>query len=282
MFGYRHAFHAGNFADVFKHAVLIQLLRALLKKDKPFFVLDTHAGAGGYDLRSPEAQKVGEYQGGIAKIWDRSGLSAELQDYRDLVAGINRSDKLVYYPGSPTITHTLLREHDRLVLCEAHPSEFPALQATMRGARGVSVIGTDGYEALKTYVPPKENRGLVFMDPSFEMDGEFERARAAVRLVHQRWSNGMLAIWYPILSRAPSARFQQTLQRMSIPNVLCVELGLAPYDTPRGMHGCGLILVNPPWQLDKMLARVLPELLEILRTGPRGETRVEWLAPPAG
>ncbi len=177
------------------------------------------------------------------------------------------------------LTHTLLREHDRLVLCEAHPSEFPALQATMRGARGVSVIGTDGYEALKTYVPPKENRGLVFMDPSFEMDGEFERARAAIRLVHQRWSNGMVAVWYPILNRAPSARFQQTLQRMNIPNVLCVELGLAPYDTPRGMHGCGLILVNPPWQLDKTLTRVLPELLEILRTGPRGETRVEWLAP---
>jgi len=277
MFGYRHAFHAGNFADVFKHVVLVQLLRALLKKDKPFFVLDTHAGAGGYDLRSPEAQKVGEYREGIARLWDERALPAELQDYRDLIAGINRGDRLVYYPGSPVIAKTLLREQDRLVLCEAHPNEFPVLQAAMRGARGVTVIGTDGYEALNTYVPPRENRGLVFMDPSFEMDGEFERLRAALRLIQQRWRHGMVAVWYPILHRAPSVRFHEALRQQAIPKLLCAELGLEAYDTPAGMHGCGVVIVNPPWQLDAVLRRLLPDLLEILKSGPHGATRVEWL-----
>jgi 23S rRNA (adenine2030-N6)-methyltransferase len=277
MFGYRHAFHAGNFADVFKHVVLLQLLRALLKKDKPFFVLDTHAGAGRYDLRSAEAQKVGEYREGIGRLWDHTALSPELQDYRDQVAAFNPGTKLEYYPGSPRLIQRLLRQDDRLVACELHPNEHPLLQAEMAGSRHVSILKLDGYAALKAHLPPKEARGLVFMDPSFEMEGEFERLKDALRLVQQRWRNGMMAIWYPILHRAPSARFHESIRRLGIDNLLCAELGLQPYDSPQGMHGCGLVLANPPWQLDTVLARLLPELLTVLGSPPRGEVRVEWL-----
>jgi 23S rRNA (adenine2030-N6)-methyltransferase len=278
MFGYRHAFHAGNFADVFKHVILVQLLRALHKKDKPFFVLDTHAGAGLYNLRSNEAQKVGEYRHGIARLWETGNLSSELKDYRELVATFNPSEKLGAYPGSPRLIQRLLRGEDRLVACELHPSEFPILQAEMAGERNVSVLRLDGYDALKAHLPPKESRGLVFMDPSFEMDREFERLKSAVRLIQQRWRHGMVAIWYPILHRAPSERFHAALRQQDYPALLCAELGLRPYDSPQGMHGCGVIIVNPPWQLDVTLKRLLPELREILADEGRGQTRVELLA----
>jgi 23S rRNA (adenine2030-N6)-methyltransferase len=278
MFGYRHAFHAGNFADVFKHAILVQLLRALQKKDKPFFVLDTHAGAGRYDLRSAEAQKVGEYREGIAQLWERQSMSPELRDYRDLVAGFNPRGRLACYPGSPRLIQRLLRANDRLVLCELHPNEYPVLQAEMAGERGVSVHRLDGYAALKAHLPPREGRGLVFMDPSFEMDGEFERLKGALKRIHQRWRNGMVAIWYPILHRAPSARFLESLQRQEKQKLLCAELGLAPYGASRGMQGCGMLIVNPPWQLDSTLKSMLPELLKSLKPGPDGQTRVQWLS----
>jgi 23S rRNA (adenine2030-N6)-methyltransferase len=172
----------------------------------------------------------------------------------------------------------LLRPQDRLVCCEPHPTEFPNLQAAMRGARGVAVASLDGYKALETYLPPKENRGLVFIDPSFELDGEFARLLGAVKLLQQRWRNGMLALWYPILHRAPSARFHESLARLGMPKILCAELGLAAYDSPRGMHGCGMVLLNPPWQLDEMLKRILPVLLGTLGKEEAGQTRVEWLA----
>lgn len=279
MFGYRHGFHAGNFADVFKHVILIQLLRALRKKDKPFFVLDTHAGAGRYDLRSSEAQKVGEYREGIARLWGRDGLAPELQDYLALVRAANSGAALTTYPGSPRLVQALLRPDDRLVACELHPNEYPLLQAELAGARHVAVHKLDGYAALNAHLPPKEGRGLVLMDPSFEMNGEFDRLRDALRLLQQRWRNGMLAIWYPVLNRAPSARFLDAAARLGLPKLLCVELGLAPYDSPRGMHGCGMLIVNPPWQLDETLARLLPELLGLLRRDAGGQTRVEWLEP---
>lgn len=278
MFGYRHAFHAGNFADVFKHVILVQLLRALHKKDKPFFVLDTHAGAGLYNLRSTEAQKVGEYRHGIARLWETGNLSPELKDYRELVATFNPSEKLSIYPGSPRLIQRLLRAADRLVACELHPSEFPILQEEMAGERNVSVLRLDGYDALKAHLPPKESRGLVFVDPSFEMDREFERLKSAIRLIQQRWRHGMVAIWYPILHRAPSERFHAALVQQDYPELLCAELGLRPYDSPQGMHGCGVIIVNPPWQLDATLKRLLPELREILGDEGMGQTRVELLA----
>ena len=270
MLSYRHAFHAGNFADVFKHALLVQLIRALRRKDKPFCVFDTHAGAGCYDLNAPLAQKNCEFVGGIGRLWTQTGLSSELADYVARVRAFNPDGPLRVYPGSPRIARALLRPGDRLTLTELHPTEHVALQTEFAGDRQVAVHHQDGYAALRALLPPPERRGLVLVDPAYELKIEFDRLTEAVRVIHRRWANGIIALWYPILDRAPSLRWQRTLQTLAIPAMLCVELGLYPYDGPPGLHGCGMILVNPPWQLDETLDRLLPELLQCLRVGDHG------------
>ncbi|MDG4552558.1 MAG: 23S rRNA (adenine(2030)-N(6))-methyltransferase RlmJ [Candidatus Contendobacter sp.] len=279
MLSYRHAFHAGNCADVFKHVLLVQLIRALRRKDNPFCVLDTHAGAGRYDLDSPPARKNREFVGGIDRLWHRTELSPELADYVAQVRASNPDDRLRHYPGSPRIARALLRPRDRLILTELHPAEHAALKAEFAGDRQVLVHHADGYAALKALLPPLERRGLVLMDPAYELKDEFDRLLAAVQVIHRRWATGIIAVWYPILDRAPSLRWQRTLQAMEIPALLCAELGLYPYDGPPGLHGCGMILINPPWKLDETLGRLLPELLRWLRVGERGQTRLEWLTP---
>ena len=279
MLSYRHAFHAGNFADVFKHVLLIQLIRALQRKDKPFRVFDTHAGAGRYDLQAAPARKNREYQDGIGRLWDQPAMGPELREYREQVRTMNPNGALREYPGSPCLIRALLRPEDRLTLTELHPGDYPALKAEFAGDRQVAAHHADGYVSLKAFLPPPERRGLVFIDPAFELRDEFDRLVEAVQTMRRRWATGMAAIWYPILDRAPSLRFQRNLQELEIPAMLCAELGLYPYDRPVGLHGCGMIVINPPWKLDEMLRRLLPELLAVLRTGEPGQTRLEWLTP---
>ena len=279
MLSYRHAFHAGNFADVFKHVLLVQLIRALQRKDKPFCLLDTHAGAGRYDLHSPPAQKNREFASGIGRLWDQTGLSPELADYVARVRALNPDGCLRVYPGSPRLARALLRPGDRLILTELHPTDHAALKAEFAGDRQVAVHHQDGYAALKALLPPPERRGLVLLDPAYELKDEFDRLTEAVQLIHRRWANGIIALWYPILDRAPSLHWQRTLQALEIPAMLCAELGLYPYDAPLGLHGCGMIVVNPPWKLDETLERLLPELRQRLRAGDHGQTRLEWLTP---
>jgi 23S rRNA (adenine2030-N6)-methyltransferase len=279
MLGYRHAFHAGNFADVFKHALLAQIIQALRRKDKPFCLLDTHAGAGRYDLHSEPARKNREFAGGIGRLWNQEGLGPELTDYVERVRALNPSGELREYPGSPRLARALLRPGDRLILTELHPADHAVLAAEFAGDRQVAVHPTDGYEALKRFLPPPERRGLVLLDPAYELKDEFARLVEAVKIIHRRWASGIVVIWYPILDRAPSLRFQRTLGALEIPAMLCAELGLYPYDGPPGLHGCGMIVINPPWRLDETLGRLLPELLDRLRVGDFGETRLEWLAP---
>lgn len=279
MLGYRHGFHAGNFADVFKHAVLVCLLQRLRAKDKPFRVIDTHAGTGRYDLWSAPAQKNREFASGISRLWDQAGLSPELGGYLERVQTLNPDGRLRWYPGSPRIIRALLRPGDRLALTELHPDEVPRLVAEFGGDRSVTVQHADGYAALESLLPPPERRGLVLLDPAYEFRGEFDRVLAAVRLIHRRWASGIVAIWYPILDRAPSARFQKRLRESGIPAILCAELGLHPYEGPPGLHGCGMIVINPPWKLADALDRLLPELLGFLRVGQHGQTRLEWLVP---
>lgn len=278
MLSYRHGFHAGNFADVFKHVLLVRLIQALRKKDKPFRVLDTHAGAGRYDLDSAPARKNREFADGIGRLWHRPAPNPELGDYLDRVRALNPDGDLRWYPGSPRIARDLLRPNDRLVLTELHPSEFPLLKAEFSGDRQVAVHHADGYAALEAFLPPPERRGLVLLDPAYEFKGEFERLAEAVRRIHRRWATGMIAIWYPILDRQSSLRFQRILRESGIPAILCAELGLYPYEGPPGLHGCGMIVINPPWKLDETLNCLLPELLRQLRVGPTGQTRLEWLA----
>lgn len=278
MLGYRHAFHAGNFADVHKHAVLVQLLLALGRKDKPFCVIDTHAGAGSYDLASAPAQKNLEYEGGIGRLWTGPEPGPELGAYLDLVRALNPDGILRRYPGSPRLARALLRPGDRLILTERHPADHPMLEAEFAGDRQVRVHFKDGYRAPESFMPPPERRGLAIIDPAFEMKGELQRLLDAVQRIHRRWATGTVAVWYPIGEREQSGRFHKALMALGIPAILCAELGLYPYDNPHRLCGSGMVIVNPPWQIDLALQRMLPELLGRLGVGDRGQTRIDWLA----
>lgn len=212
-------------------------------------------------------------------MWGQTGFSPKLDSYLERVRTLNPDGRLRWYPGSPRIIRDLLRPSDRLVLTELHPNEFPRLAEEFKGDRQVAVRYGDGYALLESFLPPPERRGLVLVDPAYERKDEFDRVVEAVRQIHRRWASGIAAIWYPILDRAPSARFQKRLRESGIPAMLCAELGLHPYEGPPGLHGCGMIVINPPWKLADTLGRLLPELLGRLRAGQHGQTRLEWLAP---
>ncbi len=280
MLGYRHAFHAGNHADVFKHAVLVQLVLALRRKDKPFCVVDTHAGAGRYDLDAEAAQKNREFAGGIGRLWGDPGpLGPELAPYLDLVRAENPDGRLRWYPGSPCLVRALLRPGDGLILCERHPADHPLLRDACAGDPRVAVHCRDGYEAPTALIPPPQRRGLLLMDPSFEVPGEFERLTAALGTIRRRWAGATVAIWYPIIEREPSLGFLAAIEGLGIPSILCAELGVRPYRGSVGLHGSGMLMINPPWGLEAVLARLLPDLRIRLRVAGPGETRLEWLVP---
>ena len=280
MLGYRHAFHAGNFADVFKHALLVQLVLALRLKDKPFCVIDTHAGAGLYDLESESARKNREFDGGIGRLWGAADAAGPALDaYLDLVQALNPDGRLRWYPGSPRLARALLRPADRLILCERHPADHLALSAEFAGDPQTAVHFRDGYEAPRALMPSPQRRGLVLMDPSFEMPGEYARLTAALTTIQRRWAGAVVAIWYPIIEREPSQGFLNRLKGLGIPSILCAELGLLPYRGPLGLHGSGMLIVNPPWGLEVTLERLLPALLARLRMEGPGETRLDWLVP---
>jgi 23S rRNA (adenine2030-N6)-methyltransferase len=280
---YRHAFHAGNFADVLKHVVLMQLLEHLLRKPAPFLYLDTHAGRGVYDLSDAEGQRSGEYKDGIGLLLAEkpATLPPELQAYVALVrdsAGEGRS-AITAYPGSPLLVARMRRPGDRLVLVEKDAREADALRAVLGRQRRISIVTGDGYAALKAQLPPEENRGLVLIDPPYEDAGEFDRVLAGLLLAHERWPRGQFAVWYPQSERAGSARFRARLRDSGIRRILDLQLAVLPTDAPIGMPGCGMLLVNPPWQLDERLKALLPSLHRLLSPTGAGAHAVEWLVP---
>lgn len=275
---YRHVFHAGNFADVFKHAVLSLLLKSLHRKDAPFCYLDTHAGAGRYDLDSAAAQKTGEFRDGILRIWEAEPLP-ELADYLAAVRGLNPGKALRYYPGSPVVARFFLRPRDRMVLLELQPEECAQLKTQFAGDRRVTVLAQDGYAGLKALLPPKERRGLVLIDPPYEADGEYARVVDGLRVAHARWDSGTYALWYPVKDRPPVERFHRALMTTGIRKMLLAEFAPYPEDASFRLNGCGMIVINPPWQLDEALRSLLPGLLEVLRQHPSGRTAVSWLVP---
>ncbi len=280
---YRHAFHAGNFADVLKHVVLMMLVEHLKKKPAPFFFLDTHAGRGTYDLSESQAQRSGEYQNGIGRLLDlrEATLPAEVAAYVKLVreaAGKGRS-AITAYPGSPIIVSRMKRAADRMVLIDKHPKEADALRTALGRQRLVSVIDGDGYAALKAHLPPRENRGLVLIDPPYESDLEFDRVLAGLELAHERWPTGTFCIWYPLTERAGPARFHRGLERSGIRKVLDVSLSILPADARIGLGGAALAIVNPPWQLDAQLGELLPQLHKLLSPEGLGESGVGWIVP---
>ncbi|OGI67082.1 MAG: hypothetical protein A2W18_06695 [Candidatus Muproteobacteria bacterium RBG_16_60_9] len=275
---YRHAFHAGNFADVFKHVVLVRLLKALQNKDKGFAYIETHAGAGRYDLRATESQKTGESRDGVGRLW--GAPPNEIDDYVAAVRGVNRGKALRYYPGSPRIARYLMRSQDRMRLCEAEPGEYERLRGEFAGDKQVEVRCGDGYAALKAWLPPPERRGLVLIDPPYESIDEWRRVRAAIKFAVERWPSGIYAVWYPLKVGAPVARLKAGLVAAGLRKVLVAELEVWPNDVPFRLNGCGVLIVNAPWRLDVALEELRKPLTEHLKQGPSApRTRVEWLVP---
>lgn len=270
---YRHAFHAGNFADVHKHVVLLALLERLKQKPKPLFYLDTHAGRGGYDLRGEDATRGGEWREGIARLAGRPLRSADLVRYAQATHAADAPP--TRYPGSPLLALGALRADDRAVLIEQQPAEAQALKQATQGRRNVAVICGDGYAALKSHLPPRENRGLVLIDPPYEADTEFADAERALRFGLTRWPNGVFALWYPIKAGAQSQRLNAMLQASGLRKLLRLELTVRPADSPIGLNGSGLVIANPPWKFDSEMRDTLDELHTAL--GDQGAARVEWL-----
>lgn len=276
---YRHIYHAGNFADVVKHAILCLILEHLRAKQAPFFVLDTHAGIGLYDLSADQAQRTAEFQSGILRLFPSADPPDETAPLIDIVRSLNPGeDAIRWYPGSPRIARALLRPQDRMTLVELHPEDVGTLRDAFRGDRQVAVRRMDAYAALKANLPPKEKRGLVLIDPPFEQANEFDRMIDGLRMAHKRWPNGIYALWYPIKERPAIWRFHDALERTGIRRILAAELMIHPEDTHLRLNGSGMIIINPPWRLDEKLGRLLPALRERLQA-TSGDCRVEWIVP---
>jgi 23S rRNA (adenine2030-N6)-methyltransferase len=278
---YRHAFHAGNFADVVKHAVLTRLLVHLCSKPAPYRVIDTHAGAGLYDLAGPEAARSGEWRNGIERLVD-AGRAATfhclLAPYLDAVAARYPAGGLSTYPGSPALVRAFLRAQDRLVACELEPTAAAALKRHFAKDRRVKVVAIDGWTALNAYVPPKERRGLVLIDPSFEDSGDYTRLAQGLEAAHHKWASGSYLLWYPIKARAEPDALARRLRRSGIGKILRAEVSLAATPDPSRLSGCGLIVVNPPWTLEQELQTLLPELAAVLAGGEAGSSRVDRIS----
>jgi len=269
---YRHAYHAGNFADCLKHAVLVWLLQAMARKPKPFCVLDTHAGAGRYDLSTEAAHRTGEAQAGILRLLDTTPPPA-LAGYVGLV------QRLGLYPGSPTILRALLRPGDRAIACELHPQEHAALRRLFAHDPAVSVHLRDGYEAIGAFLPPAERRGLTLIDPPYEAAGEFGQVQAAIANAQARFPGGVMAAWFPIKHRAPIRAFYDFLQTGGVRDAVAIEFLLREPLDPARLNGCGMILVNPPFRFEAELPPILNALLYRLGNGEAGQAaRLERLA----
>jgi 23S rRNA (adenine2030-N6)-methyltransferase len=275
---YRHLFHAGNFADVFKHALLTRLLLALNAKDTPWCYLDTHAGTGRYDLRHPWAQKAREYENGIGHLWTRRDIPADLKPYLATVHAENPDGALRFYPGSPLLAHRLARGNDRIVLTELNPADFAELKSALAGARHTALHLLDGYQALGAFLPPQERRGLVLLDSSFDRAREFNRIAKALKQAHARWPTGIYAVWYPLMEAPAMRGFARDVTATGVRKILRLELDIASAGAGT-ITGCGLLVVNPPWHFDAEARALLDWLWRALSPSGGGGARVEWLVP---
>ena len=266
MLSYRHAFHAGNHADVLKHAVLARLIGYLRKKDKPLWYIDTHAGAAGYALNEAWAQKNAEFETGIARLWARDDVPASLAGYMDEVRALNPDGELRFYPGSAQIAAQMLREQDRMRLFELHSTESRTLKEHFaKDGPRVLVQAGDGFDGLKSVLPPSSRRGLVLIDPSYEDKRDYARARAALEDALQRFATGVYVLWYPIVQRRESQQYPESLKRLQRKDWLHVALTVkAPAADGFGLHGSGLYILNPPWDLPAMLEEAMPYLVKVL------------------
>ena len=279
MLAYRHLFHAGTFADVFKHALLAQLVLGLAKKDKPFFCLDTHAGIGRYDLTHEWARKNAEYKTGIALVWPRKDAPAEMAPYLDAVRAENPDGKLNFYPGSPCIVRRYLRAHDRLALTELNKRDFETLDALYAGDRQMQVRLLDGYQALKAFLPPPERRGLVFIDSSFDRAQEFKRLTDGFFDGYRKFATGVYALWYPLMDPLDMNAFERRVTATGVRKILQLELSVHDMGVPGRVRGCGMLVVNPPFGFEAAARKIVAWLWPVLAQDGEGGQRVRWLAP---
>ncbi|HEY5804195.1 MAG TPA: 23S rRNA (adenine(2030)-N(6))-methyltransferase RlmJ [Lysobacter sp.] len=283
---YRHAFHAGNHADVLKHVVLLALCDALTAKPAPLFALDTHAGRGLYALDSNSAQRTGEAEGGIGRLLAEPPRDPLIERYLRAIRACRSEHGRAAYPGSPWLLAHALRPDDRVAVCELHPEEAGQLQANLAGDPRVAVHERDGYAAMKALLPPKigatrYNRGLVLIDPPYEAQlEEFDAIIAALRDAVTRWPHAAYAVWYPIKLRRSLQPFFRRAAAVPAKSALLAELQVYPDNSPLRMNGSGMLVLNAPWQLDTRLAPAV-EALRVALGEPGNSARVEWLQAPA-
>lgn len=277
MLSYRHGFHAGNFADVLKHTVLIHTLDYMMQKEKALRIIDTHAGAGVYKLSGAQAQKNREYENGIGRLWSMANVPTAVAHYLNAVRKLNERDQLQIYPGSPLFTQTLMREQDRLFLHELHPSDFQFLRDCMRDDKRIKVLNEDGFASMQALLPPPDRRALVLLDPSYEVKSDYQHLVKQVIQAHKRFATGTFLIWYPVVLRQRINEMELALQKSGIKNIQLMELGLQTDNPEFGMTSSGMIVINPPWTLWSAMEEALPWLADELGENGQGFYRLEQL-----
>ncbi len=278
MLAYRHLFHAGNFADVFKHAVIVQLAALIGRKQKPFLYLDTHAGCGRYDFSHAWAQKNREFENGIARIYRRDDHPAGVRPYIEGVRQTNPDGDLRFYPGSPLLVWRQLRANNRMALTELNRNDCLRLEKCFRSERRVQVRNMDGYAALKAFLPPQERRALILIDSSFDRANEFRALAEAVVTAHKRFATGVFAVWYPLMEPQAVRGFEQLIVEAGLRKVLKLELSVHPGDWQESLRGSAMLVVNPPYGFDALAAPMLHWLWKALSIDAQGRYRIKWLA----
>lgn len=262
MLSYRHAYHAGNHADILKHLVLQQTLRYLVQKPKPILYLETHAGAGLYSLEDAISAKTGEFSGGAGRLWTADKLPEPLLELRRVIGSFQPSEALTCYPGSPCIANHWLREIDRVLLNELHPKDFALLKENLPGLRDHHLLNADGWKSLSSHLPPPERRGCVLIDPSYELKSDYVRVGEELRSALRRFASGIYLVWYPCLVGQPQASMLKQLKQLPV-DALQVEL-IVKRPAERGMYGSGMWVLNPPWALKRELEACMPQLTRLL------------------
>lgn len=277
MLSYRHSFHAGNAADVLKHTVLIHILQHLKNKDKPFCYVDTHAGAGLYSLKSEHAEKTQEFAQGIAALWQAQHLPPAIEAYIKVIKDFNPQGVLNNYPGSPLIAQHLLRRQDRLFLYELHSTDIGLLESAINQDKRVQLQHKDGFKHCLGHVPPTQRRGLVLIDPSYEVKADYEQVLEVIMQLVKRFATGSYALWYPVVDRSRIIKIEQIIQASSLKNVQLFELAQLVDNQEFGMTASGMIVVNPPWTLKAEMQQALPYLAEKLGLANQGSYRIKQL-----
>ena len=279
MLSYRHAFHAGNFADVLKHVVLVEIVTYLAQKEKPFCVVDTHAGGGKYALDSDFALKTREFDTGISRLLKRDDLPPSVHNYVELQKRFNSTEKSRTYAGSPLLIKQLLRPKDRLCLFELHSNEFEILKTNMKTDKRVVLEKADGLKNSLALLPLIERRGLVLIDPSYEVKSDYTDVVKTLVQMYKRFATGIYALWYPVIERGRNEVLENALKKSGISNIQLFELGILPDNSGRGMNANGMIIINPPWNLAEKMKVTLPYLVQILGEKNLGSFRIETLVP---